>query len=99
MIMGDLSKRLHALINEIDHLSLMSGRNRVATYFLDIYLNKGAEFTLDIPKSAIASMLSLQPETFSRLIKELRTRKVLEIRDNGIRVLDEQQLRQLVGIV
>jgi CRP/FNR family transcriptional regulator, dissimilatory nitrate respiration regulator len=35
MIMTDLSKRLHTLINEIDNLSLMTVRNRISTYFLE----------------------------------------------------------------
>ena len=98
-IMGDLSHRLHDLINEIDHLSLQSGRNRVATYFLDQALNRGMEFVLEIPKNAIASMLSLQPETFSRMIKELRTQQILEVHDQAIRVLDLTKLRQFAGII
>ncbi len=52
LIMGDLSRRMHELINEIDKLSTLSGRNRVATYFLDQSMNKGQEFKLDIPKNA-----------------------------------------------
>ena len=99
LIMGDLSRRLHEMLNEIEHLSLLSGRNRVATYFLDQALNKGTKFTLDIPKNAIASMLSLQPETFSRLIKELRTHKVIKVHDTMIQVLDIKLLRKYAGII
>ena len=98
-IMGDLSHRLHDLINEIDQLSLQSGRNRVAMYFLDKALNKGLEFILDIPKNAIASMLSVQPETFSRLVKELRTQQVIEVNEQSIKVLDLTRLRQFAGII
>jgi len=98
LIMGDLSKRLHELITEIEHLSLMSGRNRVATYFLDIYLLKGTDFSLEIPKNAIASMLSLQPETFSRLLKELRSKQIIELTDNRVQILDATQLREFAGI-
>lgn len=99
MIMGDLSRRLHELINEIESLSLLTGRNRVATYFLDQTLNKGNEFKLDIPKNAIASMLSLQPETFSRILKELCKLKVLEVKDCHIRILDQTLLRKQAGII
>lgn len=99
MIMGDLSRRLHELINEIENLSLLTGRNRVATYFLDQTLIKGEEFKLDIPKNAIASMLSLQPETFSRLLKELCNHNVLQVRDSHIRILDQNQLRKHAGII
>lgn len=99
MIMRDLSQRLHELINEIENISLHTGRNRVATYFLDQSLNKGNEFRLDIPKNAIASMLSLQPETFSRILKELCKLNVLEVKDCRIRILDQVLLRKQAGIV
>ncbi len=98
MIMTDLSKRLHSLINEIENLSLMTGRNRLATYFLDQALNKGLEFSLEIPKNTIASILSLQPETFSRLLKELCTQNVIEVQENQITVLDMKGLRINAGI-
>lgn len=94
LIMGDLSSRLHNLINDIENLSLSTGRDRVATYFLDQSLNKGANFDLDIPKHAIASMLSLQPETFSRLLKELCNDKVIEVHDSHIIVLNQDKLRK-----
>lgn len=98
MIMTDLSRRLHSLINEIDNLSLMTGRNRLATYFLDQALNHGNEFTLQIPKSTIASILSLQPETFSRLLKELCNKEVIDVNENRIKVLDMEGLRKNAGI-
>lgn len=99
LIMGELSKRLHQLIGEIERLSLLTGRNRLATYFLDKALKQGVEFELDIPKNAIASMLSLQPETFSRLLKELTRNDIIKARDCHIQVLDLDKLRQQAGIV
>jgi len=97
-VMGELSHRLHELINDIEQLSLMTGRNRVAMYFLDQSQEKGLEFKLDIPKNAIASMLSLQPETFSRLLKELTNKGAIEIHESHIKVLDQNLLRKLAGI-
>lgn len=99
MVMGDLSKRLHDLIAEIERLSLLNGSARVATYFLDQYLIKGKQFKLDIPKNAIASLLALQPETFSRLLKELCTKQAIEVQDSHIKVIDEQMLRKQAGIL
>ncbi|MDJ0834272.1 MAG: Crp/Fnr family transcriptional regulator [Gammaproteobacteria bacterium] len=99
LIMGDLSKRLHELIGDIESLSLLTGRNRLATYFLDKAMHEGQEFDLDIPKSAIASILSLQPETFSRLLKELTSKHIITARDCHIEVLDMQRLREQAGIV
>lgn len=98
LIMGDLSKRLHELINEIEHLSLLTGRNRVATYLLDQNLVKGNEFELDIPKNAIASMLSLQPETFSRLLKELSSGEIIKVKESHISILNGNKLRIQAGL-
>ena len=98
-VMSSLSYRLHALLKEIDNLSLLTGRNRVAMYLLDQALTKDTEFRLDIPKNAIACMLSLKPETFSRLLKELCTQKAIEVHDNRIVVLDIQLLRKYAGII
>ena len=98
LVMGNLSRRLHQLVDEIDQLSLHSGRNRVATFLLDRYHKHGNGFEFEIPKNVVASMLSLQPETFSRLLKELRTKRIIEVRENRVKVLDEQQLRKHAGI-
>ena len=99
LIMGDLSKRLHELIVEIERLSLHTGRHRLATYFLDKALHEGKDFDLEIPKNTIASMLSLQPETFSRLLKELTSKSIIKAKDCHIQVLDLQQLKRQAGIV
>ncbi|MCK4708455.1 MAG: Crp/Fnr family transcriptional regulator [Gammaproteobacteria bacterium] len=97
-LMADLSLRLHSLLKEIDNLSLLTGRNRVSMYLLDQALTKGNEFRLDIPKNAIANKLSIKPETFSRLLKELSKRNTIEVHDSHIIVLDLQTLRELAGI-
>jgi len=98
-VMSSLSLRLHALLKEIDHLSLLTGRNRVSMFLLDQALTKGHEFNLEIPKNVIASMLSLKPETFSRLLKELVNNKIIVVDDSLIRVLDLYSLRKYTGIV
>lgn len=99
MFMDNLSRRLNVLTNVVEQLSIHTGRNRVAIYFLDQTINKGNEFKLEIPKNAIASMLSLQPETFSRLLKEFCKLNVLEVRDCHIRILDEELLRKQAGLI
>ncbi|MBT4075548.1 MAG: Crp/Fnr family transcriptional regulator [Gammaproteobacteria bacterium] len=99
LIMGDLSRRMHELINEIDKLSSLTGRNRVATYLLDQSMNKGLHFKLEIPKNAIASMLSLQPETFSRLLNELSKKQVIEVKESYIKIIDQDVLRNIGGVI
>jgi CRP-like cAMP-binding protein len=98
-VMADLSYRLHTLIKEIDNLSLLTGNNRLSMYLLDQALTKGKDFHLEIPKNVVASILSLKPETFSRLLKDLSTRKIIKVKGNLIQVLDLHQLRKSAGII
>jgi CRP-like cAMP-binding protein len=98
LVMGDLSQRLHQLIMEIERLSLLNGRMRIATYVLDQYLLKGRIFTLEVPKNAVASLLALKPESFSRLLKELTENGIIKVDDNKIEVLDDHLLRKYAGI-
>ena len=98
-VISGLTQRLHELIAEIDHLSLMSGRSRLATYLLDNYLQKGSSFILEVPKKEIASLLALQPETFSRLLKELCDGRVVAAHGKEITILDDRQLRRKAGIL
>jgi len=98
-VITDLSHRLHELIAEIDQLSLLSGRSRLSTYLLDHYLQKGPSFMLEVPKKEIASLLALQPETFSRLLKELCDDGVIASQGKDITILDDQLLRKKAGIL
>lgn len=93
LIMGDLSRRLNALITEIDNLCLRSALGRVAGYLLRLAEAHGDVFDLKIPKLAIASQLSVQPETFSRLVRDLRDRGIIRVSARRIQVLDLSGLR------
>ncbi len=97
-ILANVSCRLHTLVDEIDNLSLLNGRNRLSVFLLDRALTNGTEFELDIPKHAIASMLSVKPETLSRLFKELITNEIIEVNEQHIRVFDLDGLRKFSGI-
>lgn len=100
LIMSDLSRRLHQLLNEVEHLSLLSTRNRVAAYLLNEYIQNNKEpFKLSAPKNIIASILSLQPETFSRLLKELNLSGGIKCKGSLISISDEYIVKQFAGIV
>ena len=51
------------------------------------------EFHLPTQKSVIASRLSIQRETFSRILGKLKKSKMIEVHGNDIRILDPQQMR------
>jgi CRP-like cAMP-binding protein len=95
MLMGDMSMRLHGLIKEIDVLSLQNGTRRVASYLLELAGTKQDSFDLDIPKGVMASRLSLKPETFSRIIRELHDRGILTVTRRNIEIHKRGELQAI----
>lgn len=92
LMMGDMSQRLRGLIAEIDNLSLQSGTCRVAAYLLKMAPEAADEFKLDIPKGVMASRLSVKPETFSRILRNLQDSGILSIKGAQVTIHDRDAL-------
>jgi CRP-like cAMP-binding protein len=91
-VMGALSQRLRALISEIDELTLHSAKGRVARYLLAHCPEERRALVLDVPKGVLASRLSIKPETFSRVIKQLITDGIIAVYGAHVTVLDRAAL-------
>jgi CRP-like cAMP-binding protein len=94
-LLEEISGRLQDLIHEIYTLTLSDASCRVAGYLLAQNQKQGPVFELDIPKIALASRLSVKPETFSRIIKQLSTSELIAINNKQVTILDEPSLRTL----
>ncbi len=92
VILGALSQRLRALIGEIDNLALHTARSRVARYLLSHCPADRRAFALEIPKSVLASRLSIKPETFSRVTKQLTTEGVISVHGGHFTIHDREAL-------
>jgi len=95
-LIAQLSKRLHWHVNETDQLAQYNATYRLGGYLLhelELKQNDSQEIKLSVPKSMLASRLSIKPETFSRTLKRLSTLGLVEVHDTRIKVLDAQQLR------
>ncbi len=98
VVMGALSQRLRSLVGEIDTLTLHNAKSRVARYLL-AHLAEGHDaFDLDIPKGVLASRLSVTPETFSRVIKQLSLDGVVSVRGAHVQVNDRAALTALAEL-
>ncbi len=95
LLLGDMSQRLHGLIKEIDILSLQNGTRRVASYLLGLSKDGSDSFDLDIPKGVMASRLSLKPETFSRIIRDLHDRGILTVTRRNIEIHKRGELQAI----
>jgi len=95
LLLGELSSRMHSLIHEIGNLSLHTGTCRVASYIMENAPNGNNCFKLNVAKSVIASRLSIKPETFSRIIKELHQNGVLSVEGCDITIHNRDALMEM----
>ena len=99
-MLAGLSQRMHALMCDMESLSLCTGTQRVAAYLLkdvDDEDSGAATMTLPVAKAVVASRLNLTPEHFSRIMADLSTRKMIAFRGRKVSILDNGALRRCAG--
>ena len=95
-LLSDVCRHLHARVREIENLTVQNAHNRLTSYLLDhVVETNGDEATvrLELPRHVIASRLSMQPETLSRLLRSMVNDGMLTIEDRVIFVHSLSRLR------
>lgn len=92
VMLGAMSQRLRGLLREIDELSLHSATCRVAAYLAKHAPAQSDSFELPVAKQIVASRLSVKPETFSRIIKNLTDDGIISVRGSRVTILDRGAL-------
>lgn len=95
-MLGDMSARLRQLLAEIDALTLQNATLRLVNYLLYEVpegADESAEINLPAPKNIIASRLSVQPETLSRILHNLSDAGLISVKGLNIKVHDIKGLR------
>jgi CRP-like cAMP-binding protein len=97
-MLAGLSRRVHALMADVESYSLQSGTQRVIGYLLRQESESAdgeAGWTVRLPasKSVVASRLNLTPEHFSRILHELADRGLIAVEGRDVRIVDAQKLR------
>ncbi len=95
LLLGSMCFRLRSLIREIDALSLDTGTVRTVTYLLRQAPEDRDQFELQVAKSVIASRLSVKPETFSRILKNLHEREIVSIDGRQVTIHDRDAMNSL----
>lgn len=97
-LLGTLSMRLHHRVNEIEALSLQNATLRVVNFLLNRLDAAGEEdvVELEAAKKIIAARLSVQPETFSRVLHALTESGAIEVDGRRIVVKDKAALRRFM---
>ena len=91
-LIGSISAKMHKLVNDIDHLTLMKGTDRLMQYLLDHSEPDEHNQTvaeLVAPKQVIASRIGVKPETMSRLLHKLVEMGHIKVDGQKILILSE----------
>ena len=100
-IISSLSDRMHLLIAAFEDCMLHSGTERVIGYLINRLLadasGGGGTITLAVKKGIIASQLNLTQEHFSRILRELTSKGLIEVNGRNVRVPNIERLRSHVS--
>ena len=102
-MLAGLSRRLHGLVHDVQAYALQNGVQRVIGYLLrdteteDCVSGEVVTISLPVSKATVASRLSLTPEYFSRVLRELEEAGLIEVDKRDIRLLDPQRLAAYPG--
>lgn len=97
-MLAGLARRMHELVQDVEAYALHSGMRRVIGFLLRDQTLEGCEpsevrtVSLPVSKATIASLLSLTPEYFSRVLHDLESRGLIEIDRRDIRIIDAKRL-------
>jgi CRP-like cAMP-binding protein len=97
-MLAGISRRMHGLVQDVEASALHSGIQRVIGYLLrdqpleDVAPGLVTTVSLPVSKATIASLLSLTPEYFSRVLRELEEGGYIAMDRRDIRILDAQGL-------
>jgi len=98
-MLAGASQRIQSLQRDVESYCLDSGLRRVVGYLLDRQgatapsaTTKPLTVSLPVSKAAIAARLSLTPEYFSRVLRELEEARLIAVDKRDIHIFDPGQL-------
>ena len=74
-VMNSMSREMHKLQIENEHMAIMSAPQRVGCLLLQLFsgmIGKGGTFSFPYDKALAAQRLGMKPETFSRALAQLK---------------------------
>jgi len=96
-LIADLSRHLHDRVREIENLTIQNARTRLTSYLVDHLVEEPVDnqgmARLDLPRHVIASRLSIQPETLSRLLRNLTEEGLISVDDRVVFIHSVSRLR------
>ena len=97
-LLADMSAWLKKQLNEIDALTLQNATLRFINFLLHQTprpSNSIPEIELPAAKNVIASRLSIQPESFSRILRNLQRSGLISVNGNIITIMNIEGLHEM----
>ena len=91
-LLGDISRRLHARLREIETLTLENATHRLVRFLAHRKVGGDGRIHLNLSRQDIAARLSIKPETLSRIIRGLIDEGVISVDGKDIRILNHRAL-------
>ena len=102
-LLARMSQRIRDDGRRLGMLAMRGAGQRVASFLIGLLDDcrrrglKSEELVLPMPRADIASYLVLAVETVSRTLSRQHGERMIDVRRNHIRILDEPALRELAG--
>ena len=90
-MLAGLSRRLHGLVHDVQAYALNQSEAE------DCVSGDCITVSLPVSKGTVASRLSLTPEYFSRVLRELEEARLIEVDKRDIRIIDTRRLAAYSG--
>ncbi|HKK55181.1 Crp/Fnr family transcriptional regulator [Marinobacter sp.] len=96
--LGHYAKRALSGFHDLEIMTVQNARERLIRYLIDLLpegAEEGGEVELPLPKCLVASRLAMQPETFSRILAELKSSGLVRVNRSRVFISDPQRLVQI----
>jgi len=99
-LLAQISMKMHRQLAEIDNLCLHNATYRLVNYIINNMpeeeLENNSTFHFPSAKNIIAKRLSIQGETFSRILYGLRKKGLIEVNGSDVKIMDLDGLKELL---
>lgn len=98
-MMAVMSMRLRGRLDDIEAISLQNGTLRLVNYLLNqlpVDVEEHTDVQLIAPKAVVASRLSVQPQSFSRILNNLTQAGLISVKGSIIHINNIQGLRDFI---
>lgn len=92
------AKRAVSRFHDLEIMTVQSARDRLIRYLIDLLpsgTQGGCEVELPLPKCLVASRLAMQPETFSRILTDLKANGLVRVNRSRLFISDPARLIQI----